>query len=65
MQRRHFELIAGVLNEQWTMGSAEERELIGAIARKFERELRGENPRFDAGRFHAAVTKDIPTRRSA
>lgn len=50
MQRRHFELIAEILNNYAT-GDAAQRETVRAIAEAFASRLARENARFDRDRF--------------
>lgn len=58
MTKKDFVMVARVLNEQWQVGNDAERAVVGALARRFERELRADNGRFDADKFHRAVVKE-------
>ena len=59
MQKRHFELIAKVLRDQYQAEGTEfGKETVRMIAQRFAGYLANLNPRFDRERFIKAATQE-------
>ena len=58
MQKRHFELIAKVLRDQYNEEGTEfGKETVRMLAQRFAGNLANLNPRFERERFIAAATR--------